>query len=96
MRSLRPLALAALAVGGPVLAQDKVRHVGDRIERPRLESGLRLLRHGGELRAIRADVGHLVRDDQVVLRLDRHLHVVADDAGAAAARCHRARVGIGE
>jgi hypothetical protein len=74
----------------------EVAAIGHRIERLRLESGLRLLRHGGELRAIRADVGHLVRDDQVVLRLDRHLHVVADDARAAAARRHRARIGIGQ
>jgi hypothetical protein len=68
----------------------------DGIELLRSENGLRLLRHGGELRAIRADIGDLVRDDQMVLGLDRDLHVVADDAGASAARRHRARVGIGE
>ena len=32
----------------------------------------------------------------MVLGLDCHLHVVADDAGAAPARRHRAAVGIGE
>ena len=37
-----------------------------------------------------------MRHDQMVVGLDRHLHVVADDAGTAPARCHRAAVGIGE
>jgi hypothetical protein len=37
-----------------------------------------------------------VRDDEVMLGLDRDLHIVADDARAAAAGRHRAAVGIGE
>jgi hypothetical protein len=32
-----------------------------------------------KLRAVGADVGHLVGDDQVVLGVDRDLDVVADD-----------------
>jgi len=37
-----------------------------------------------------------MRDDHVMLRIDRRLHVVADHAGAAAAGGHRARVGVGQ
>jgi hypothetical protein len=37
-----------------------------------------------------------VRDDQMVLGLNRNLHVVTNHAGAAAARRHRARIGIGQ
>src|ERR1700722_8368454 len=33
--------------------------------------------------ALRADVGHLMHDDQVMLGIDSNLDVVADDAGAA-------------
>ena len=39
---------------------------------------------GCELCAVAADVGHFVRHDQVVLGIHCRLHVVADDAGAAA------------
>jgi hypothetical protein len=49
-----------------------------------------------ELRAVGADVGHLVRDDQMMLGVDRDLHVVADNTGAAPARRHRAGIGIGK
>jgi hypothetical protein len=41
-------------------------------------------------------VGHLVRHDQVMLGVDRGLHVVAHDARAAAARGHRACIGVGQ
>ena len=37
-----------------------------------------------------------MRDDQVVLRVDRGLHIVADDPGALAARGHRASVRVGQ
>jgi hypothetical protein len=37
----------------------------------------------------------LMRHNKVGLRVDRHLHVVANDAGPAPARRHRAAVGIG-
>ena len=37
-----------------------------------------------------------MRYNQMVLGIDSYLHVVADDAGAAAARGHRAAIGIGQ
>jgi len=37
-----------------------------------------------------------VRHDQVMLRIDHGLHVVADHAGILAARRHGSRVGIGQ
>ena len=43
-----------------------------------------------------ADIGHLVRHDQVVLDVDGGLHVVADKAGAFAAGCHCASIWIGQ
>jgi len=49
-----------------------------------------------ELSPVRASVRHLVRHNQVMLGVDGDLHVVTDDAGTAAARCHRATVGIGQ
>ena len=49
-----------------------------------------------ELGAVVAFVGDFVRDDQVVVGVDRGLHVVADDTRAPAAGCHRAAVGIGQ
>ena len=56
----------------------------------------RLLPHRGQLRPVGADVGDLVRDDQMVLGIDGHLDIVADDAGALAAGRHRPGVGIGQ
>jgi len=41
-------------------------------------------------------VRDLVRHDQMVLRIDGALHVVADRVGAVALRCHRARIRIGQ
>lgn len=43
-----------------------------------------------------AEIGHFVRDDQVVLGVDGDLHVVADDAGAFAAGRHCASIWIGQ
>jgi hypothetical protein len=40
-------------------------------------------------------VRHLVRYNQMMFGVDSDLHVIADDARAAAARCHRTTVGIG-
>jgi hypothetical protein len=48
------------------------------------------------LRPIVADIGHLMRDDQMVLGIDGDLHIVADNASALAAGRHRAGVGIGQ
>ena len=56
----------------------------------------RLLPHRGQLRPVAADIGDLVRDDQMVLGIDGHLNIVADDAGALAAGRHRPGVGIGQ
>ena len=52
--------------------------------------------HRRELRPVAARVGHLVRHDEVVLRVHCNLHVVADDAGAATAGGHGPRVRIGQ
>lgn len=54
----------------------------------------RLLGHGAQLIAIAPVVRDLVRHDQMVLRVDRCLHVVADHS--AAAGFHRAGIGIGQ
>jgi hypothetical protein len=45
---------------------------------------------------IRANVRHLVGHDDMVLGVDCGLHVVADDPGVLAARCHRTRIRIGQ
>jgi hypothetical protein len=55
---------------------------------------LRLGGHHGELGAVVAEVGHLVRNDEVMGRIDSGLDVVADDAGAAAAGGHGASIGV--
>ena len=55
-----------------------------------------LLGHREQLGAVMADVGDFVGDDQMVLGIDRGLHVVADDAGAAATGGHRARIRISQ
>ena len=49
-----------------------------------------------QLTAVMADVGDLVGHDQVVLGIDRGLHVVAHDARAPAAGRHRSRIRIGQ
>ena len=36
--------------------------------------------HGGQLRPIAADIGHVMGDDQMVLGIDGDLHIVADNA----------------
>ena len=46
--------------------------------------------------AVRADVRHLVRDNEMVLGIDCGLHVVPDDTSILAARRRRARVRIGQ
>src|SRR5262249_7767445 len=55
-----------------------------------------LLRHFRELGAVISDIGHLMRDDQVVLRIDCSLHVVAYNTSALAAGRHRARIWVGQ
>jgi hypothetical protein len=41
-----------------------------------------------------ADIGHFVRDDQVMLGIDRGLHVVPDDPGAPSASGHGTSIRI--
>ena len=53
-----------------------------------------LLRHRRQLGPVIADVGDLVRDDQVVLVIDRGLHVVANNAGATTAGGHGPCIGV--
>jgi hypothetical protein len=57
---------------------------------------LRLERHGRELGAVVPLVDHLVGHDQMVLGVDRDLHIVANDAGSAPAGGHRTCVGVGQ
>ena len=45
-----------------------------------LQRVFRLLGHAGDLRAVIADVDHLMRDDQMMLGIDSNLHVVSDAA----------------
>ena len=81
---------------GEYLLAFEVAAIGDGFEAFCLQCRLRLVGHVRELRLIGADVGDLVRDDQMVRRINGRLHVVADHAGAAPAGCHRAGIGIGE
>jgi hypothetical protein len=46
--------------------------------------------------AVRADVRHLVGDNEMVLGIDCGLHIVADDSGVLAARCHRTRIRVSQ
>jgi len=48
----------------------------------------------GKLGAIRAGIRHLVRDDQMMLRIHGDLNVVADNAGATPACSHRAGIRV--
>src|ERR1700729_4282276 len=52
--------------------------------------------HGGQLRPIAADIGHVMGDDQMVLGIDGDLHIVADNTSALTAGRHRAGIGIGQ
>jgi hypothetical protein len=58
--------------------------------RPRLQG------HGLQLGSVVTNIGHLVRDDQMVLGVDRGLDVVAHDPGSLAARRHGPCIGIGQ
>jgi len=58
----------------------EVAPVGNDIEAFCLQRVFRLPGHTGKLRPVGTDVGHLMRDDQMMLGIDGHLHVVADDA----------------
>jgi hypothetical protein len=74
----------------------EVAAIGDGIERLRLQNSFRLFCNARKLCPIRAAVRHLVRHDQMMLGIDRDLHIVAHHTRAAAACRHRATVGICE
>ena len=52
------------------------------------------LRHRRQLGSVVADVGDFMRNDQVMLAVDRSLDVVANDAGAPAAGGHGASIRV--
>ena len=52
--------------------------------------------HGGQLRPIAADIGHVMGDDQMVLGIDGDLRIVADNASALTAGRHRTGIEIGQ
>jgi hypothetical protein len=60
-----------------------VASIGNGFELVDAEDFLRPTSDVGELRSIRAFVRNLMRDDQVMFRIDCDLHIVADHAGAA-------------
>jgi hypothetical protein len=80
---------------GEDLLAFEVAAIGDRRQFAHARRFLRLLRHHRELAAIVADIGDLMRNDQVMLRIDHGLHIVADQPRVLAARRHGSRVGIG-
>ena len=57
----------------------EVAAIGDGIEVLHFQRRLRPLGHGRKLRPVVTDVGHLMRDDQMMLGVDRDLDVVADE-----------------
>src|SRR5919198_62501 len=67
-----------------------------RLKRLSLQDSLRLLGNISKLRPIRAAVRHLMCHNQMMFGVDSHLNIVADDTGAAAARCHRTTVAVGQ
>ena len=72
-----------------------VAKVAKRIEQ--VEASIaRLAAHSRQLRAVGADIGQLVRDDQMVLGVNGDLNIAADDARALAAGRHRPGVRIGQ
>src|SRR6516162_5447015 len=84
----------ARLLAGQDLRAVEVAAVGDDIEALCLEYVFRLLGHAGELRPVVADIGHLVRDDLMMLGVDGHLHVVTHNARASAACGHRPGIGV--
>lgn len=54
------------------------------------------MRHHRQGVAIVAEVGHFVRDDQMMPRLYGSLHIVTNHAGLSARRSHGADIGIGQ
>jgi hypothetical protein len=74
----------------------EVAAVGNGIERINLQNCLRLLGNIRELRTVRAHIRYLVCHDQMMLGINRNLHVVTQNARATATCGHRSQVRIGE
>src|SRR6202007_2471198 len=70
--------------------------ISDNAEYVDTHLGTSLRSHAGELVAVAAHIGHLVSHDEMMLRINRNLHVVANDAGVLATCRHRACIRIGE
>src|SRR6516164_6617172 len=78
------------------LPATEVAAIGNRFEFLDAERRLRLASDVCELCSIRTIIRYCMRDNQVMFRIDRNLHVVADHARAASAGRHRAAVWISE
>jgi hypothetical protein len=76
--------LGAIGVAGHDFLAGEVTAIGEDGQAIRAGYPLRLPRHVGQLVFVVADVGDLVRDDQMVFGIHHRLHVVADHAGAFA------------
>src|SRR5262249_16128877 len=83
-------------VAGEYFRTAVVAAIGNGFELVDAKDFLRLASDVGELCSVLAVVRPLMRDDQVMFRIDCDLHIIADSTRAASAGRHRAAVGIGE
>ena len=74
----------------------EIASIGDHIEFVHAQGFFGLVCHRCQGCPITATLDDVVRDDQMVLRLDGCLHIVTDHARAAAAGRHGARIRIGQ
>src|ERR1700724_3290637 len=74
----------------------EVAAIGDNVEMISIENLLRLRCDLGKLRPVRTGIRHLMRDDQMMLRIHSYLHVVPDDTRATPACRHRTRIRISQ
>jgi hypothetical protein len=63
----------------PEILAAEVATIGDYIGIRRFQSCFRLLGHMGKLCSVAPDIGHFMRDDQMMLGVDGDLNVVTDD-----------------
>jgi len=84
------------SLAGQHLLAVEVAAVGQGRDLLAARGGLRLQPHRLQLGSVMAQVGHLVRYDQVVLGVYGGLHIVADHARAPSAGRHGARIRIGQ
>ncbi len=75
---------AIYGTAGQDLPAVPVTTISYRFEILHLQDGFVLLTHGGKLGVISAIIGHLMRHDEMVLCLHRHLRVVAHHVGLMA------------